>query len=71
MPVGSTKNLIDACDPFARAAGIVDALPDRLPDITPLRDCLPGIWPTLGDLRLLRAEMVNLGWTNEHQRRDR
>ena len=40
-----------------RMLNIVDALPPgHLPnDDTPLREVLPGAWPTLGDLRGLAA----------------
>lgn len=56
------KDLMEFCDPFARAANIIDALPRRLPEDTPLREVLPGIWPTVGDIRRLRDEMKQLGW---------
>ena len=59
--------IIDVCDPFARAANIIDPL--GLDDDIPLREVLPGIWPTVGDLRKLRDELVKLGWTNNHERR--
>lgn len=40
-----------------RVLNVIDALPPgHLPsDDTPLRDVLPGAWPTLGDLRGLAA----------------
>ena len=57
------EGLLKACDPFARVAIIVDRLPDRLPDDTPARDVMPGIWPTLGELRRLRDELVATGWS--------
>ena len=56
------EGLMAACDTFARAANVIDALPDRLSDDEPLRDVIPGIWPTLGDLRRLRDELVACGW---------
>lgn len=44
-----------ALQPFSRALAIHDALPDgfRPSDGTPLRECLAGVWPTVGDLRAL------------------
>lgn len=66
----ANRKLFDACDPFARVANIVDALPS-VPGDTPIRDVLPGAWPTVHDLRKLRDEMRALGWTNEHSRADR
>lgn len=65
-----TTKLTDACDPFARVANIIDAAQD-VSDDTPLRDVLPGIWPTVGDVRKLRDAMVKRGWTNNHKRSDR
>ncbi len=45
--------LLAAADPFIRVVAIIDSLPPgHLPsDETPLRDVLPGVWPTLGELR--------------------
>ncbi len=51
-----------AVDTFCRAANILDALPDRQSDDVPLREVLPGIWPTVGDLRQLRDVMKAYGW---------
>lgn len=59
--------LFDLCDPFARAANIIDGA-GTATDNTPLRDVLPGIWPTVGDLRRLRDEMVAKGWKNTYER---
>lgn len=44
-----------ALQPFSRVLAIHDALPAdwRPSDETPLRDILPGIWPTVSDLRML------------------
>lgn len=56
--------IIDAADalegkgepgPFQQALAVLDALPSRPPDDTPLRDILPGLYPTVGDLRALFA----------------
>lgn len=55
-------DLLAACDTFARVANVIDALPDRLPDDRPLRDVMPGAWPTVGDVRKLRDAMVKVGW---------
>jgi hypothetical protein len=41
---------------LCRVLNIVDALPEPPSDATPLRNVLPGGWPTLGDLRLLAAK---------------
>lgn len=54
--------LVTACDTFARVANVIDAVPDRLPDDKPLRDVLPGVWPTVGDVRRVRDELVAMGW---------
>lgn len=61
------RALLKACDTFGRACAIGDGLPPghRIPDETPLRESLPGIWPTMGELRALHAEMVKLGWSTE------
>jgi len=58
----SRAGLLSAVDAFCRAANIVDSLPAPVGDDRPLRDVLPGLWPTVGDLRALRAEAVALGW---------
>lgn len=58
------EEMFNVCDPFARAANIIDgALGEDLSSDTPLRELLPGLWPTLGDIRRLRDEMVKRGWT--------
>lgn len=45
-----------AIKPFERLLGVLEALPNRLDDGIPLRDVIPGLWPTVGDLReLVRA----------------
>jgi len=63
MTPSNAKSLLKLCDPFGRVANIIDSLPSRLDnDETPLRELLPGIWPTLGDLRRLRDEMKKQGW---------
>lgn len=54
--------LMACCETLARATNVIDVLPNRMPDDTPLRDALPGIWPTVGDARAIRDEMVRLGW---------
>lgn len=64
------EKLFDACDPFARAASIIGGLPGSSPsDDTPLIEVLPGIWPTVGDLRGVLQAMKALGWTNNYARR--
>lgn len=65
------SEFFDACDPFARAANIIDGAQPDLRDDHPLRELLPGIWPTIGDLRRLRDAMVEKGWTNAYERQDR
>lgn len=45
-----------AIKPFERLLGVLDALPSRVEDGVPLLDVIPGLWPTVGDLReLVRA----------------
>lgn len=60
--------LFNVCDPFARVANIIDSLPSKPTDDVPLRDLLPGVWPTAGDIRKLRDAMKKLGWTSSYQR---
>lgn len=58
------KILLKACDTFGRACRIIDALPpghERM-NSDLLRNVLPGIWPTVGDLRKLRKAMEDAGW---------
>lgn len=45
---------------FVNLLGILEALPQKLPDDLPLRDAIPALWPTIGDLRDLcrRANIV-------------
>jgi hypothetical protein len=54
VDVGSTR-LLAAADPFIKVQHMLDSLPpaNRIPDDRPLSKCLPGIWPTMGDLRKL------------------
>lgn len=52
--------LIEACRPFVSAHNV--ALDPRLniPDDAGLRDVLPGVWPTAGDLRRLAEAIRNV-----------
>lgn len=56
--------VILATIPFARLANIIDALPSAkmIRDDEPIRRYIPGSWPTVGDARRLRDELVRLGW---------
>lgn len=55
--------LITAAAPFARVANVLDALGTISPTADcPLRDVMPAAWPTVGDARKLRDELVRLGW---------
>ncbi len=58
------RALFEACDPFARVANVIDALPPshRVSSDAPLFDALPRVWPTVGDVRKLRDAMTDLGW---------
>lgn len=49
--------LRQAADPFIRLMHVIDALPPdfRPEDKEPLRTNMPGLWPTIGDLRKLAA----------------
>lgn len=50
------NDLKEAIDPFVRVLNIINALPRSVDDDEPLRNHLPGVWPTIGDLRkLIRA----------------
>lgn len=44
-------------DEFRSLLGILEALPNRLSDDRPLREVMPGAWPTMGDLRRLISEI--------------
>lgn len=61
------RPLLKACDTFGRACKIMERLPfEHQPDDrTGLRSTLPGVWPTVGELRALRTEMEKLGWTTD------
>ncbi len=48
--------------PFARVANIIDTLPEWTDADLPLRGFMPSAWPTVGDARKLRDELVRLGW---------
>ena len=41
---------------LCRVVNIVEALPYEVANNTPLRDVLPGAWPTFGDLRKVAEE---------------
>ncbi len=56
------QNVIKTAEPFARVANIVDALPKRVSDAESFRYVAPDTWPTVGDARRLRDELVRLGW---------
>lgn len=60
------KELLRVLDPFARVVEIQKALPnpfhDNTLDTTPLRDVLPGSWPTMKDIRALHEFAVAHGW---------
>lgn len=60
------KELLRVLDPFARVVEIQKRLPnpfhDNTLDDTPLRDVLPGSWPTMKDIRALHAFAVAHGW---------
>ena len=47
------ERLREALEPFLSVAAILDALPPGyiVDDDEPLRKHLPGVWPTVGDLR--------------------
>lgn len=51
-------------EPFARIANLIDVLPaaKMIRDDEPVRGYVPGAWPTVGDARRLRDELVRLGW---------
>lgn len=46
-----TDFLEKALEPFERVASIIEPL--NISDEKPLRDVIPGVWPTIGDLRRL------------------
>lgn len=52
------SKLFDAHATFLSLRKVIDALPPpAISDETPLRDVMPGVWPTVGDLRMLCGEM--------------
>jgi hypothetical protein len=56
-------DLLPGHDAFHRLGNVLDALPTRLDDGRPLRDVMPGAWPTVGDLRKLCAEFETVAAT--------
>jgi hypothetical protein len=50
-----------AVDPFDRVLKILDGMSPahKPPDSEPLRNILPGVWPTLSELRLLVEAIKN------------
>ena len=56
------RALIKTVRPFASVLGIVDALPEEhtQDEGSPLRDQLPGGWPSLGDLRALVTAVASV-----------
>jgi len=53
--------VVAALEPFARVALILDKLPSgRLDDSRPLREVMPGGWPTVGDARCALALWLQL-----------
>jgi len=63
-PAVASTALLAAAEPFRRALEIMDALPPefRPADNSALRECLPGIWPTVGELReIINAIFANTG----------
>jgi hypothetical protein len=56
MLIAAAPELLAALDPFKRLADIMQTL--GLPDDTPVRECAPGVWPTLGDCRRARAAIA-------------
>lgn len=63
--MSAIDNLLKTAEPFARVANIIDALPDRAHDRESLRNHMPAVWPTVGDVRRLRDAAVAAGWRNE------
>lgn len=64
IPRPEPPKLFELAGRFARIANIIDALPTAhyQPDDLPLIEAMPGSWPTVGDVRRLRDELVRLGW---------
>jgi len=44
---------MDEDDPFISLLNVIEALPTKPRDDEPLADYIPGVWPTIGDLRQL------------------
>jgi hypothetical protein len=57
------RAILEAADRIIRIARINEPL--GLPDETPLARVVPGVWPTLGDVRRLHEAAVALGWNNQ------
>lgn len=58
------SNYVDPHDespsaPFSRVLAIIDGLPPRFKpaDNTPLREAMPGGWPTIGEFRVFMASL--------------
>jgi hypothetical protein len=56
--------ILNVMDTFARAYSINKDL--NISDETPLRDILPGVWPTFGELRELYIVASLMGWTTNY-----
>lgn len=61
-PVVGSSDLLAVADPFIRVLAIMDAPPGHPPaGDSPLREYLPGLWPSVGDLRtLIKAITANV-----------
>lgn len=55
------EELVEALEPFARAARLSDAAGLNKPDDQPCRDWFPGIWPTRGDCRRAVRVLAKIG----------
>lgn len=51
----------EKAEAFIRLLRTIESLPRPVPNEMPLRDYIPGVWPTVGDLRALCGEIEDRG----------
>lgn len=57
------RAILKAADSVIRVALITRDF--GYPDEQPLREVVPGIWPTIGDVRRLHEAAIALGWNSD------
>ena len=64
----AVEGMEKAIEPFRGAYDVKPPTADKWPDDKPLHECLPGIWPTWGDLKRLRESLATLRAAREGAR---